>query len=265
MERENLIVIAGPTATGKSALAVKIAKQFGGEIISADSRQIYKYLNIGTGKITRNEMRGVKHYCLGIADPKTSFTVVDYKRCAQQAIADIAAKRKYLKKKSAPELFNILETSDAKRAHAIGQHNKRRLIRAIEILNTTGGPIPKLKLARHFRVLMIGIKKTPKELRKAIQKTLTLRIKKGVLKEVKNLHFKHGISWQRLCNLGLDYKYISLYLKEQMEKKEALDKLEVELWRYAKRQTTWFKKEKRIKWIRSERETVSLVRGFLKN
>ena len=175
------------------------------------------------------------------------------------------ALRKYLKKKSAPELFNILETSDAKRAHAIGQHNKRRLIRAIEIVNTTGGPIPKLKLARHFRVLMIGIKKTPKELRKAIQKTLTLRIKKGVLKEVKNLHFKHGISWQRLCNLGLDYKYISLYLKEQMEKKEALDKLEVELWRYAKRQTTWFKKEKRIKWIRSERETVSLVRGFLKN
>ena len=174
--KRKIIVILGPTASGKSALAVKIAKKINGEIISADSRQVYKGLDIGTGKITRKEMGGVPHYCLDVVSPKKIFTVADFKKCAEKAIEKIFAKnkipiivggtglyiqavvdnivlpevkpnwrlRKELEKKTTEEMFKMLKKLDPERAKNIDAKNPRRLIRAIEITKEIG-KMPKLK------------------------------------------------------------------------------------------------------------------------
>src|SRR3990167_3851819 len=165
-----IIVILGPTASGKSALAVKLAKKFNGEVISADSRQVYKGLNIGTGKITRKEMGGVPHYCLDVVSPKKIFTVADFKKCAEKAIEKIFAKnktpiivggtglyiqavvdnitlpevkpnwklRKELEKKTTEEMFKMLKKLDPERAKTIDAKNPRRLIRAIKTAEALG-------------------------------------------------------------------------------------------------------------------------------
>ena len=166
--KRKIIVILGPTASGKSALAVKIAKKINGEIISADSRQVYKGLDIGSGKITKKEMGGISHYCLDIVSRKKIFTVVDFKKCADKAIEEIFAKnktpiivggtglyiqaivdnivlpkvkpdwklRKELEKKTTEEMFAMLKKLDPKRAKNIDAKNPRRLIRAIKISKT---------------------------------------------------------------------------------------------------------------------------------
>ena len=163
--KRKIIIILGPTASGKSELAVKMARKIGGEIISADSRQVYKGLNIGSGKITKKEMRGVPHYCLDIASPKKVFTAVDFKKCAEKAIKDIQSRdktpiicggtgfyigvitgaidipeikpnwklRKKLEKMPTEKLFKMLKKLDHARARNIDAKNPRRLIRAIEI------------------------------------------------------------------------------------------------------------------------------------
>src|SRR3989338_8024568 len=171
-----IIVILGPTASGKSALGVKLAKKINGEIISADSRQVYKGLDIGSGKITKKEMRGVPHHCIDIVSPKKIFTVVDFKKCADKAIEKNFAKnktpiivggtglyiqaivdnivlpevkpnwklRKELEKKTTEEMFKMLKKLDPERAKNIDAKNPRRLIRAIEIAKSLG-KMPKLK------------------------------------------------------------------------------------------------------------------------
>ncbi|MEK7634419.1 MAG: tRNA (adenosine(37)-N6)-dimethylallyltransferase MiaA, partial [Patescibacteria group bacterium] len=160
-----IIVILGPTSSGKSKLAIKIAKKYDGEIISADSRQVYKKLNIGSGKITKKEMEGIPHYLLDVTSPKRTFTVNQYQKLAKKALKKIIKKgklpiicggtglyidtliydyqlpqvppqpklRKQLEKKSTEELFGQLQKLDSRRAQNIDKHNRRRLIRALEI------------------------------------------------------------------------------------------------------------------------------------
>ncbi|MBU4078319.1 tRNA (adenosine(37)-N6)-dimethylallyltransferase MiaA, partial [Patescibacteria group bacterium] len=167
--KPKIIVVVGPTASGKSDLAVEIAKKYNGEVVSADSRQVYKGMDIGTGKITQKEMQGIKHYLLDVASPKTRFTVAQYQKKANQAIGEIIKKeklpilcggtgfyiqsivdniaipkvkpdlklRKNLEKQSAEELFEQLKKLDSERAKNIDKYNKRRLIRAIEIVLKT--------------------------------------------------------------------------------------------------------------------------------
>jgi len=171
-----LIVVLGPTASGKSDLAVALARKFNGEIISADSRQVYRGMDIGTGKIAKKEMQGISHYLLDVADPKRRFTVAQYKKLALQAIKKIQRKNKIpiicggtgfyiqalvdnipipevrpdlklrakLEKKTTCELFNELCKLDPDRAATIDQHNPRRLIRALEIIYKTGRPVPSI-------------------------------------------------------------------------------------------------------------------------
>jgi tRNA dimethylallyltransferase len=330
-KKPKIIVILGPTASGKSELAVKIAKKFtphllkiksagfnGFEIISADSRQIYKGLDIGSGKITKKEMQGVPHHLLDIASPKRVFTVAQYQKLAKKALKDILKKgklpiicggtgfyidaliydyqfprvppqpklRKQLEKKSTEELFAQLQKLDPERAKNIDKHNRRRLIRALEIVMTTGKPVPRLnnisvnqrKSATALTVLKIGIKKSPEKLKKLIKKRLLKRLKMGMIEEVEKLHYQQGLSWKRLDDLGLEYRYVARYLRQRAQinadptwtdagKKKILKKLEQkmietlnkEIYRYAKRQMTWFKKDKEIHWIENKKQAYNLI------
>ena len=288
----------GQTASGKSELAVKLAKKIDGEIISADSRQAYKGLNIGSGKITKKEMRGIRHYLLDVANPKWTFTVSKYQKLAKKAIQKILSKgkmpiicggtglyidaliydyylpevapqlklRKELEKLSTEELFRKLQKLDFHRAKNIDENNRRRLIRALEIVLITGKTVPKLKEREvGFDVLKIGIKKSPEELKSLIKKRLLKRLKQGMIKEVKSLYEKQKISWQRLDDLGLEYRYVSRYLRNIISRKEMIEAIEKESWQYAKRQITWFKMDKNIHWIKGMDEIIGIVDIFLQS
>jgi len=293
---KKLIVVSGTTASGKSELAVKLAKKFNGEIISADSRQVYKGMNIGTGKITKKEMQGIPHYLLDVASPKRRFTVAQYRNLALKAINKIFRKdkipilcggtgfyiravvdgivipevkpdwrlRSNLNKLSAAELYQKLKKLDPKRAKTIERKNKRRLIRAIEIVIKTKKPVPALKKnPLPYPVLMIGIKKEKKELSSLIRKRLLRRLKRGMIAEVKKLK-KSGLSWKRLEEFGLEYRLVARFLQKKLNYQEMLKKLQKDIEHFAKRQMTWFKKEKRIQWIKNQKETEKLIEKFLK-
>lgn len=291
-----ILVILGPTATGKSNLAVKIAKKYNGEVISADSRQVYKGLDIGTGKITKVEMQGVHHWLLDIANPQKTFTVTDFKKQAEEKLEKIWKRnklpiicggtgfyidslinntslpevppnkklRKELEKKSLLELQDILKKLDKERFKTIDIKNKVRLIRAIEIAKVLG-KVPRLdKNEYSYNTLKIGLRLPNEELRDKIKKRIISRMKKGMVKEAENLH-KKGLSFKRMRELGLEYRLLADLLENKINKKEFILKLEKEIWHYAKRQMTWFKRDKNIKWFnpKQTRKTDKIVKMFL--
>jgi tRNA dimethylallyltransferase len=159
-----------------------------------------------------------------------------------------SALRKNLEKLSADKLFTKLEKLDARRAAIIDRHNKRRLVRALEIIDATGEKVPRVIENSPYEASWLGIKTSPEELRKKIGERLRKRVKQGLLKEVKVLR-DYGLSWQRLSNLGLEYRWCAEYLKGNLPKDDALKKLETEINKYAKRQMTWWKRNKKIEWV----------------
>ncbi|MCX6759514.1 MAG: tRNA (adenosine(37)-N6)-dimethylallyltransferase MiaA [Candidatus Nealsonbacteria bacterium] len=293
---KKLIVILGPTASGKSELAVRLAKKFNGEVISADSRQVYKGMDIGTGKITKKEMQNISHYLLDVASPKRRFTVVQYKKLAIKTINKIFKKgkipilcggtgfyiqavldgivipevkpdwrlRSNLEQLSTDELFNRLKKLDPKRAKTIDKNNRRRLIRALEIVIKTKKPVPvSKKNPLPYPVLMLGIKKEKEELKKLINKRLLRRLKgEGMIEEVKKLR-KAGIFWKRLEEFGLEYRFIAQYLQKKLEYDEMINLLQKEIEHFAKRQLTWFKKDDRIHWFKNYKKAEKLTKAFL--
>ncbi|MEK7558266.1 MAG: tRNA (adenosine(37)-N6)-dimethylallyltransferase MiaA [Patescibacteria group bacterium] len=281
MTKQKLIVVLGQTATGKSDLAVRLAKKYNGEVISADSRQVYKGLDIGTGKITKSEMKGIPHHVLDVVSPKKQFSIAEYKKLAEEAIANIISRgkipilcggtgfyiqaivdgivlpkvapnmklRKHLNNKTTKQLYAILKKLDLRRAREIDKNNPRRLIRAIEIA-TSLGKIPHLAVSPPSGdILQIGLKLTDAELKKKITIRLFARISRGMINEARNLLHRHIISFVRMRELGLEYKYLAKYLKGELGKKEMIEQLETAIWHYAKRQKTWFKRDKRIRWF----------------
>ncbi len=273
--KTKLVVIVGPTAVGKSDFAVEYALKHNGEIISADSRQVYKGLDIGTGKITKKEMRGVRHHLLDITSPRKQFNVGKYKKLAQKAIQDIISRKKLpiivggtgfyidavinnisypdvthniklrenLINKNSEELFEILKKLDLRFAFSLNnseKNNKSRLIRSIEIAEALG-KIPKVKKGKSaFEVKWIKLELPRERLKKEIKVRLLKRIKHGMVKEVEKLH-KNGLSWKRMEELGLEYRYVSRYLRKMISKNEMIKILQTEIWHYAKRQILWFK------------------------
>ncbi len=272
MKKEKIIILIGQTATGKSDLAVKIAKKFKGEVISADSRQVYTGLDIGTGKITKKEMKGVPHYLLDVVIPKKKFTVVDFKNLAEQKIEEILARgktpiicggtgfyvdaitkgvvfpevppniklRKDLEKKTTKELLKILKKLDKARAKDIEQkneqHNKVRVVRAIEIAKALGG-VPKINEVKpKYKFIKIGLTLPTEDLKKKITKRVGQMFKQGLLKEIVKLK-KMKVSDKRLRELGFEYY------------KPTPESVISESIKYAKRQMTWFKRDKEIKWF----------------
>ena len=294
------IIVVGPTASGKSAVAVRLAKKFNGEVISADSRQVYRGLDIGTGKITKKEAHGVPHHLLDVTSPKKTFTVAQYQKLGQRAIRDVLrrnklpiicggsgfyidallyeygipevtpnpALRRELGTLTAERLFTTLQKLDPRRAAAIDRHNKRRLVRALEIILQTGKPVPDVSLRQaqgkfsQYEILKLGIRLPDSELKQRIRKRLITRMRQGMTSETRRLH-ERGLSWKRMEELGLEYRYLARFLQGTITKSEMLAQLEKEIWHYAKRQMTWFKRDKAIRWIRKPKEAFGLIKKFL--
>ena len=295
--KKKIIPIVGPTASGKSDFAVWLAKKINGEVISCDSRQVYRGLDIGSGKITKRQMRGVPHHLLSIASPKRTFTAQDYKNHAEDALKKIYKNgkipiicggtgfyldtlletvqlpnvppnkllRKKLEKKTVKELFSKLERLDPRRAKSIDKNNKPRLIRALEIIDYLGF-IPKSKKTKSpYDALYIGINIEKDILRKKIHNRLSARIKKGMFDEVERLH-KKGLSWNRMEKLGLEYRYLARYFQNKLSYEETLEQLENAIWQYSKRQLTWFAKNKKITWLKPKNNSTKidkLLKKFL--
>ncbi len=293
--KAKLIVILGSTASGKTSMSIGLAKKFNGEIISADSRQVYKQLDIGTDKITKNEMKGIQHYLLDVASPKRRFTAIQYKKLALAAIKQITQKgkvpflvggtgfyisavvdnliipeikpdwrlRKELEKKSTEQLFILLKKKDLKRSIKIDKYNRRRLIRALEIIIKTGQPTPRLGKKSLFNVLILGIKKNPDELKSKIEKRSSKWLTdNSIIREVKKIK-RMGLSWKRIEEFGLEYRYVAKYLQGEISRQQMTEKCLQEVKQYAKRQMTWFKKDKRIYWIKNSKEADKLIKKFL--
>jgi tRNA dimethylallyltransferase len=275
-----IIVIVGPTASGKSTLAVDTAKLFSGEVISADSRQVYRGLDVASGTITDEEMRGIPHHLLNVADPHEQFTVVDFKQKAEAAINDILARdhlpivaggsgfyiqsvvdnftpppvepnqalRNELQQKDTKELHSILQEMDQRRAAEIDENNPRRLIRAIEIADELGHVPKKEDNPPKFDCLQIGLKLSKETLRERIHERTILRLKEGMIKEARQLH-EGGLSYERMKQLGLEYELLAKYLEGNIETKEELQKaIETADWQYARKQMSWFRRDDRIQW-----------------
>ena len=271
-ELPKIIVVCGPTATGKSDKAASLALEHNGEIVSTDSRQVYKGLDIGSGKITKKETQGVSHYMLDVASPLRIYSIAQFQKKASKHIEDILKRgktailcggtgfyidaiiyntsfpevginnklRKKLEKKTVQELFKLLKKKDTRRAKEIDPYNKVRLIRALEIIETLG-KVPEVSKKMQYNVEWIYLDFPDEILKERIHTRLLKRMKQGMVQEAKNLHAK-GLSYPRMERLGLEYKYLALLLQNKITKKEFLDQLESAIWHYAKRQRTWFKK-----------------------
>ncbi len=297
-----LIAVIGPTAVGKSDMAVEIAlalKARGqkAEIISADSRQIYMGLNIGAGKITKKEMKGVLHHCLDILSPKRKklFSVAEFQTHAFKAIDGAIAGgaipilcggtgfyidaivdgivlpevktdpelRKKLETYSTEKLVQTLAKLDADRLAEIDQHNRVRLIRSIEIAKTLG-KVPMLIRNPKYDTLQIGLDMPKDDLMHKVHARVAKRLKQGMVAEAKNLH-ADGVSWKRMKQLGLEYGLLADLLQNKLTREQFIERLKIETWQYAKRQHTWFYKKEGIKWFepKDTKKIVGECKGFL--
>ena len=325
---QKLIVVLGPTTSGKTDLAIKLAKKFNGEVVSADSRQVYKGMDIATAKPLSCEFKrinsefvrivdNISHHLMDVVRPNQEFNVVLYKKMATIAIKDIQKRGKIpflvggtglyiqsvvddiefpkvspqkklrdrLEKESPKELFRIYKKLDPQGAKFIDKNNKRRLIRAIEVSKFTkkaywqqrkrGKPL--------FKVLEMGIKLSKKELKERIKKRVEKMFRLGLEKEVGNLVKKYGWDVYPLQTIGYQewFPFLNIFSGALAKKKILEDKKRTILLikklrmkikqdiilhtgQFAKRQMTWFKRDKRITWIKTEREAEKLVRNFLK-
>ena len=291
--KPKLLVICGPTAVGKSDIAVRIAEfvsqeKIGGfrgaEIISADSRQLYTGLDIGTGKITLTEMRGIPHHLLDIAHPQDRFTAIQWKEQAEKAIAEIVARgnlpiicggtgfyistliddlgfpeveadteeQKKLEEMSVDDLFLELKKVDPNRSSTIDPRNKRRLARAIIIARALGS-VPQITKPAEapYDVCMIGLNLPAEELKARIHARLLQRLDTGMIQEAERVHSPNGLnlSYERMEELGLEYRFLSYFLKKELTREELAERLSQKIWQYAKRQMVWFKRDARISWF----------------
>ncbi|NQV12969.1 MAG: tRNA (adenosine(37)-N6)-dimethylallyltransferase MiaA [Parcubacteria group bacterium] len=286
-----LIVILGPTASGKTGLSLSLAQNFNGQIISADSRQIYRGMDIGTDKTTDSD---IPHHLIDIANPDEEFTLSDYQQAAFKIIESEPTKlnflvggtglyisaivdnlqipavkpdeklRSKLQKMSSKKLLAELKKLDPVSAQKIDPQNKRRLIRAIEVCQVTGQPFSEQTTKGEPRVeaLQIGLDVPREKLYTRINQRVDEMITAGLVDEVKNLLAK-GYSKDLPAFSGIGYKEIISYLEKEISLDEATELIKRNTRRYAKKQLTWFRRDKNIRWVKNYQEAEKLVENFL--
>ena len=287
--KPKVIVIVGPTASGKTALSIELAKRINGEIVSCDSMQIYKDMDIGSAKPTLEEMQGIKHYMIDVVKPDERFSVAEYKKQAEKAIEEILSKgkipiviggtglyadsliysieypeiefdlkyRNKLEKKANTqegliELYNEAKRIDEEAIKKISENDKKRIIRILEIFHSTRKTKTQLEIESRrnevkydYRVFAIDMNR--EILYDRINKRVDIMIENGLIQEVKNLLNKYGSFPTAMQGLG--YKEVVEYFDGKLTKEEMIEKIKQETRRYAKRQLTWFRKNKQIIWI----------------
>lgn len=286
-----LIAIIGPTASGKSALALRFAKKFGGYIISADSRQVYKGMDIGTAKPSTKERGRVPHFMLDLVRPSQLFTVAEYQRRVFRILkrtngipflvggtglyvdailqnwiipkGKLDSKlRQKLERESIHLLAKRLARLDPKTAAIIDLHNKRRVIRALEVALAGGSIIERKKRPFPYRVLILGLNVPRTSIVKRINARVDRMILAGLVDEVRRLGQQYG--WDSPAMSGIGYKEIGQYLKGLCSVDDAVERIKIATRQYAKRQVTWFRKTEGAHWIRSQQDAEQLVKNFLK-
>lgn len=282
----NIVVILGTNASGKSELAIRLAKKFEGEIVSADSRQVYRGLDLGSGKITPAQAAIVKHHLIDVADLSENYSLARYQPAAYTAIDSIAESGKLpflvggtglyiravvegyelldippdmqlradLESLPAAELAERLKKADPEAAKNIDKNNPRRLVRALEKAAAGYTQLAARKNSPRYRSLQLGLTWSREILVERIEKRLRDRLAGGMIQEVAELRTR-GISDSRLDQLGLEYRYIMRYLRGDLPTLETLRaQLAIAIRQYAKEQLTWFKRDPRIIWLDSNKD-----------
>ena len=292
MYKPKVIVIVGPTASGKSKLAVELAKKINGEIVSADSMQIYKEMNIGTAKVNEEEMQGIKHYLIDFVSPDKRYSVSDFKNDAEKAIQEILQKGKtpivvggtglYIdsliygiefqdeevdtayrnelneiaEKEGLEKLYKKAQEIDPEAMQKISENDKKRIIRVLEIYHKTGKTKTeqekesrKNEVKYNYKVYAITMDRS--KLYDRIEKRVDNMIEEGLIEEVQNILKKYEQFPTAMQGLG--YKEVVEYLEGKTTKEEMIDKIKKETRHYAKRQLTWFRKNKETIWLDGEK------------
>ncbi len=296
-KKPKVIIVVGPTASGKSALGVQLAKKYNGEVISADSRQVYRKLDIGTAKTTKEEMGGIPHHLIDIVDIEQVYSAADFKKDAAKAIEEITershlpiivggtffyidtllgkvnlpevppnpALREKLEKKSNEQLLYLLEEKDPRRAAAVDPENRRRLIRALEIANTLDYVPNQPAQQSPYQALTIGIEIDRDELRDRFETRAKEWLKGGLIEEVKDL-LEGGVTRERLSEIGFEYRLVLELIDGEIDEAKFIEKFIQKNWQYAKRQMTWLKRDASIHWFeRDDPEIFNSVSNFLKS
>lgn len=278
-----LIVVLGPTASGKSSLGIALAQRFHGEIVSADSRQVYRRLDIGTAKVTREEQALVPHHLLDVVEPNDTYTVSQFQHDAIAAINAILARqhlpflvggsphyiqivvdnldmpqvapqpvlRAQLEQRPLPDLLQELQEHDPVSFATIDRNNPRRVIRALEVCIATGKPFSEQRGLVHplYSPLMLGIQWPRDVLYRRIDARVEERMQQGMVQEVQSL-LDAGISHERLEALGLEYRFVDRWLRGVFPSEEQMvERLKYAIHDFTRRQLTWFRRDPRIVWI----------------
>jgi tRNA dimethylallyltransferase len=292
------VAIVGTNASGKSALGVAVALRFGGEVISADSRQVYRGLDIGTGKLTREEMQGIRHHLIDVMGLETRYSVADFQKSAYRLIAEITARGKLpiivggtglyvrsvvdgyqlttarpdlalrdrLEQLTNDELHQRLKELAPDAAKTIDPRNRRRIIRAVEI-REQGFPFKTSHVnAPRYTFCQLGLTWPRDVLRERIKARLRTRLDEGMVQEVRNL-LGEGVSFERLEALGLEYRFVARFLRGGYASEEELfDELSRAIYRFAMRQLAWFRRDESIVWLDHsrdyEQQAIELIESF---
>ena len=289
MNKPKVVVICGPTASGKTALSIELAKKINGEIISSDSMQIYEDMDIGTAKPTKEEMQGIKHYLLDFVEPNKRYSVADFKKDAEKSIEEILEKGKVpiivggtglyvdsliygieyqdikfdeqyrkelenrVKIEGLEKLYNEAKKIDPQAMEKISLNDQKRILRVLEIYKATGknkteqeAESRKNEVKYDYKVFAINMDR--EKLYERINKRVDIMIEQGLIQEVEKLLEKYDEFPTAMQGLG--YKEVVEYLQGKISKEEMIDKIKMETRRYAKRQITWFKKNKQTIWIK---------------
>lgn len=289
------VFIVGPTASGKSTLGLALAKRFEGEVVNADSRQIYRGLEIGTS--VPEEMLDIPHHLYTFLDPNLSITVAEWKEMAQEKVREIFQRghlpfviggtglyiralvdnpqfpkvppqhawRQLMEQRQLKDLVADLLACDPDAATCVDLKNPRRVLRALEVATVTGTAFTAQKALGPPLVesLQIGLRHEPDLLRARIESTVEAMVARGWVAEVQRL-LDAGVSTQAISMTSLGYPQLVSVIQDELTLEEAIELIKKDVWAYARRQMTWFRKDPRIHWVNSEEEAAELVEAFLK-